>query len=225
MTNFKSQIEKQINDANEFITNKISDTEKIIEDLQQNYNLSKSTLTRIQNILSETEDRLKQVESLSEFQVTLLKSQNGDRKAYNRLGSLLKDENFPYQELAYSAFISIREEYVWKNKMPYVTPRALFKDNIDPNTLSIDAFVREYFDFIGTEQRPGWVKYIWKREDFQKSDRIDFLISVLQDDNNLDAVNLAGRFLSEETKIKWNPFQIEPFVEWWGKNKENYGKD
>ena len=54
---------------------------------------------------------------------------------------------------------------------------------------------------------------------------MEFLVDVLQNSEDLTAVHFAGKYIAKKAKFDWNPFNIQPLIEWWEENKEKYNKN
>lgn len=209
--NFKLEVAKRIQDVNEFVTSETSGLKIVIGELQQKNYQNFRDLLRGLEFQKTTGD-------LGAFQTMLLGAQNGDREAYNQIIAWEDDKTFPIsmQDLVKKALLNIRLGYFMEKRNGFSFLETQWKPGVDPNSLSLSDLASD-----ASNQgelwlpQPGVVNYIWLREDYAKKERIQFLVDVLKTYRNLRAVNLAGTFLEKETKIIWDPFKIEPFVEWW----------
>lgn len=63
---------------------------------------------------------------------------------------------------------------------------------------------------------------MWKRDDFSKRDRLDFMINVMKHDASLTAVEYAGRFFTAETGQKIKPMAVQYLVAWWDQHRPEF---
>ena len=97
-----------------------------------------------------------------------------------------------------------------------------WKEDVDPAKFSFEQLQANYKNKEALAYvRLGLVEYIWRRQDFPKQQRMQFLIDVLQTDSSLKAVEYAGRYFMDGSKDKLKPLAIEQHVDWWNKNKDS----
>jgi len=218
---FKREMKEKIQDVNEFVASETESIQKILEELQQKNKQVDQSLVKMRDMLLKSADAQNAVAELIAFQTTCLRAQNDDREAYDQLAAWHKDKNAPVSnELLQKIILNINLPYVLEHRRNAVQTVVIpWNEGVDPNKALIGQLTSQYSKSPPSVVNSGIVRYIWEREDYPKEDRIQFLIEVLKTDKNLRAVNLAGHFLSKDTKIAWNPFNIEPFVDWWEKEK------
>ena len=219
---FKGEMKEKIQDVNEFVASETESIQKILEELQQKNKQVDQSLVKMRDMLLESAEAQIAVAELTAFQTTYLRAQNDDREAYDQLAAWHKDRNAPVSnELLERIILNINLPYVLEHRRNTVQTVVIpWNEGVDPNNALIGQLTSEYSKKPPSAVNSGIVKYIWEREGYPKEDRIQFLTEVLKTDKNLRAVNLAGHFLSKDTKIAWDPFNIEPFVEWWEKEKK-----
>lgn len=69
--------------------------------------------------------------------------------------------------------------------------------------------------------RPALVEYVWNRQDFPKRDRMAFLAEIVARDTSLNAVEYAGRLLSDALEAKLKPLAVKPLLEIWEQKKRS----
>jgi len=163
---------------------------------------------------------------LNEFMMTIIRAQNDDRQAYDQLAAVENDTQSPFQQQALIAKMNIRLLYAERlgsrGGVKSIAP--FWTEGVDPNMLTISQLIEAYNE-SPWHFRSGLVTYIWERDDLSKKDRMQFLIDTLKNERNLKAVCIAQHWLSKEANIKFNPFVIEPLVEWWEQNKADYDEN
>ena len=202
--------------------NEISEIKERIENQAATIDLVASRATEALELSQDASEKnklaeieLTKIQATSAFQSVILSATNDDRKAYDQLLAWRKDSQFQFQQLAAAAMLDIRTQFAERVMFGGLASIAhTWKEGVDPNTLTISQLVDDY-NKIAWHLHSGITAYIWERDDFPKKDRIQFLVNVLKDDRSLKAVCLAGKFLSKEANIKFNPLVIEPLLEWW----------
>ena len=162
---------------------------------------------------------LSQASNLIEFQTTILKAQNDDREAFNKLIELGQDKTFSFQTIAQNAYTKIRVSYF----SPFSEPSWLVIDwPKDADTSKWDiAHLRAEYAAVPQVYKADMIHTIWAREDIQKRDRMMFLRDVLEKDHSLSATFFAGKFFATEAGLQWQPFNVTPLLEWWDKHKDS----
>jgi len=221
-----AKIKKRINSQSATIdlaVERASRALKTVAELETKTQRAEANLQKTQKALATAERNLKSVDTLLSFQTLVTRAQNDDREAFDEIVKWQRAEGntIPMQDLLDTVRIHLRLEHITQLRTGITFKNFRWKEDADPSTLSLaqiaSDFSNEKATWLG---QPGAVVYIWNRDDFEKEDRIKFLIDVLKEWRSLKAVNLAGKFLTEEAKIEWQPFFIEPFVEWWENKKK-----
>ena len=221
-----AKIKKRINSQSATIdlaVERASRALKTVAEQETKTQRAEANLQKTQKALATAERNLKSVDTLLSFQTLVTRAQNDDREAFDEIVKWQRAEGntIPMQDLLDTVRIHLRLEHITQLRTGITFKNFRWKEDADPSTLSLaqiaSDFSNEKATWLG---QPGAVVYIWNRDDFEKEDRIKFLIDVLKEWRSLKAVNLAGKFLTEEAKIEWQPFFIEPFVEWWENKKK-----
>ena len=92
-------------------------------------------------------------------------------------------------------------------------------EGADPSKLTLPDLEREYGS-APVALRPALIEYVWRREDIPKADRMAFLARVVRQDTSLNAVEYAGRFLSEALGAKLKPLAVRKLLEIWEQQKD-----
>lgn len=174
-------------------------------------------MTIAQDEIAELKTSGELLETRVEFTLTVIKAQNEDRPAFDRLRKWSQKQSFPLQEDAVQAWAKILGTHASPIFMSgYTVP---WSEGIDPSTLSLERLKDEY-SVAPVNTRIGLVEYIWGRADFPKQDRMAFLVEVLETDESLRVVEIAGRLFLKESKQPWTPLAVEQMIQWWSENRE-----
>jgi len=189
---------KQIEDANNRLT--------VMED-------------RYKTAVELAENNLNKQETIIEYLKTVSAAQNDDRKAYEKLEAWSKDKSFLLSSQASIATLKIRSMH----DNPLYTERNItWKAGIDPSKLTLSD-LKKYYEVLqdfDSYKKTAMITYIWKREDIPTRNKMEFLIDVIKNDENLAAVEYAGRYFSQGAGFEKDPLAVNDFVNWWNKNKD-----
>jgi len=179
-------------------------------------------LSEIQQSVTKASSALSELETMSEFMMTVLAARNDDRKAFDKLEEWSKDESNRFSEEAKRAWTSILEAH----SSPLVmTPGDVpWKEDIDPSKLTLSDLKNTY------ESAPDWLKpavlkYIWGREDFLTLDQLDFMMTVMKTASSLKVVAQAGRYFTTGTEQKIKPLAITHLSEWWQDHRQDFRQE
>ena len=156
--------------------------------------------------------------SYTQFNTTVLAAQNNNRPAYDQLLTWAKDSLFPFQNASSQAVQTIMDQHASSMyKTGFSVP---WSEGVEPQKLSLSE-LRKIFTSAPPHIRLGLIEFVWsKRTDIPKADRLQFLVDVLRNDENLQVVEYAGRYFAEGTGDKLKPIAIEQHLEWWKENKD-----
>lgn len=209
-------------DANHALVQVLSDANEI-KHLKSKADKLHSLLEKNSKLTSALVEIQQKSVAINVFMMTVISAQNDDRQAYEQLSILEKDNQSPFQQHALNTKMNIRLQYGERlgsaGGLSSIAPQ--WKEGVDPNALTISQVIDEYNE-TSWYFHSGLIAYIWKRNDFSKKDRMQFLIDTLEKERNLKAVCIAQYLLSKEANIKFNPLVIEPLLEWWKENKHNF---
>ena len=165
------------------------------------------------------EDNLKKQEEVTNYLLTVAAAQNYDRTAYDKLGTWSADKSFFLCDQASAAHTRIMSMH----NNPMFQERSIsWKAGTDPSKFTLSYLKKQYegLQVSNSNMKPAMITYIWKREDIPKRDRMEFLIDVLKNDENLKAVEYAGRYFKQGGGLNRNPLAVDEFVSWWEANKD-----
>ena len=203
----------------DLVAKEASEAKSISEEVANKNKLAEEKLEIISNSIKEAKSTIGEINSLSEYTMTVLKAQSDDRNAFDKLKEIALEENNPFSSNAKHAWITILESH---NKPYFFTDKKYtWNKNCDPSELTIIE-LSQLYNIAFNHLKPNLIEYIWKREDIPKIERLDFLIEVIKNDSNLTAVEYAGRYFKNESGQKIKPLAAENFVNWWKNNRDSF---
>jgi len=176
-------------------------------------------LSDIQQSVIKASQSLSELETMSEFMMTVLVARNDDRKAFDKLEEWSKDESHRFRAEAKRAWVSVLDSH--SNPLVMAPADMRWKEGIDPSKYSLSE-LKDNYDNAPDWLKPSLLKYIWGREDFRKVDRLDFMITVMKTDSSLKAVEQAGRYFTSGTEQKIKPLAVGHLFEWWRQHREEF---
>lgn len=184
------------------------------------------TLSLVKQELAMARSKLKELESealmelreTSNFMMTVTAAQNEDRRAFNQLRKWAKDQGSPFRAKAYQAWQKIVDDHATPFFMSgYTVP---WKKDVDPAKLGINE-LRKSFKKEPPYVRLALLEHIWKRNDFSKKEKMQFIVEVLRKDANLKVVEHAARYFMEVSGQKnIMPLLVNKLLDWWDENKD-----
>lgn len=174
--------------------------------------------------LQEIEEEIKKVNSISDdlqsiarFTTIVIAAQNNDRKAFDQLGAWANDKSNPFAQRALEAYSTIMDEH----SKPYFMSgyKIPWKEGFDPSSLTLDN-LKDAYKTAPVNLRPAFIEYIWGRQELSKKQRMQFLVDIIEKDDNLIAVEHAGRHFTQGADLKIKPLAIEYLMKWWKENKD-----
>jgi len=195
------------------------EAKSISEEAANKNKMAEEKLEIISNSIKEAKSTIGELNSLSEYTMTVLKAQSDDRNAFDKLKEIALEENNPFSSNAKHAWITILESH---NKPYFIADKKYpWNKNCDPSKLTL-LELSQLYNTTYNYLKPNLIEYIWKREDIPKIERLDFLIDVIKNDSSLTAVEYAGRYFKSESGQKIKPLAAENFINWWKNNRDSF---
>jgi len=207
------------------IEKKVTDQQTIINEIAKNakdaLRLSDAASERIGDLSAlqeETKEKLEKINQALFFTNKYMAATVDDRHAFDLLKKLAKDKNHPSNALARQAVIEIVNKhdpsfYSSNFKIPW-------KEGFDPGKLDLSG-VEKIYKEVPLSYRPAIIEFVWKSNKFTKHDKMTFMINIIKNDDNLKAVEYAGRFFAQGAGLKIKPLGVEPMLDWWEKNQDS----
>lgn len=192
-----------------------------ISDLKKRIENQSATIDLVAQKATEAHKTILELEKITEFYKIEAAAQNDDRKAFDKLASLVDNKSSDLWELAANAAIKIRTTYGGAIEPGYMNVE--WKEGTDPTKLSIEQIRNDYLKSLSLFHA-YFVNLVWKNKVISKKERMEFFVDILKDDGSLTATFYAGKFfvkLSEDPELKWSPFSTKPLLDWWEKNRDN----
>jgi hypothetical protein len=162
---------------------------------------------------------VERIKSTLDFSFLLAQASADDRKSFEELSKVAKDEDNQFHELALKAIIriagdlgsSLGSSVDWK------------RIGIDPATITFGD-LKELFDTRPAFDKPGILAELWHQERFPKFDRLSFLYDVIKSTDSILVLNAACRAMNEECKINKNIIGYADYLKWWLDHAGEYAR-
>lgn len=202
----------------DLVAQQATNAQRLGEQLSEKTQAAEKKLGEIDKALVAARTKADEVQQITEFTRTALAAQNDDRRAFDRLEVWANDAAFRLRSEAASAWATILDQHA---KPFFVSGFTVpWKQGVDPSRFSVAELRREYAN-APVFLRPALIEYVWKREDIPKRDRMAFLADVVAGDASLNAVEYAGRLLSEALDAKLKPLAVRPLLQVWEQKKSS----
>jgi hypothetical protein len=179
----------------------------------------------------ETTDRLKQVthtladavstnrrlEERAEFLSLMTGAISGNRKDYERLVAMSRDTSSKFQVEASQVVATAGILHTYNPLGPKYSID--FNPGVDIAKVSIADFTATY-PVVRRFQRPAVIESLGNRKDLPLRERMEFLLKIIQTDEDLPAVMTAVYFFAQAAKIPSTTTDFHLCSEWWETNKD-----
>jgi len=186
------------------------------EQLAQKSEAAEKKLVEVDSALTTARSKVDELQQVTEFTRTVLAAQNDDRKAFDLLEKWANDPAFRFRSEAGAAWTAVLDEHAKSFYMSGFT--VPWKQGIDPAKLTL-ADLRSQFSEAPTYLKPALIEYVWERKDIAQGQRMAFLADVVAKDGSLNAVEYAGRFLSDALDAKLKPLAVRALLQAWDQKK------
>lgn len=160
----------------------------------------------------------KELSEVLEFTQTIVAAQTDDRKAFDKLKEWSESKSFPFATAAGQAWAKVLDDHSQGfYQTGYTVP---WNEGVDPAKFDLAVLKKEYSLATDALKVP-LIEYIWKRQDFSKKQRLEFMVHVLKTDSSLRAVEYAGRYFTQGTDLKIKPLAIDYLLQWWTEHAQN----
>lgn len=152
---------------------------------------------------------------MAELSDTIIRAENDDRHAFEKLRSRINDKNDPLMQTAANAYSRILGKYVTGLMPPPNT--IVWPRGVDPTKLPLSQFRKELQD-ASPVFRADIVQRVSRLANTSRHDKMAFFVEILKNDKSLDATYYAGKQFVEwanDTELTWAPFNEAPLLQWW----------
>lgn len=165
-----------------------------------------------EKLIKETRERLDASFKEIQFYLLVQRASNDDRKAFDELLAVCNSAGHPFQNTAQQAVLTIVR-----------SARLEPTINLDAQVqnLSYAEFLRSYRNSHRSSRVPLLVS-LWRSKKLSMKEKLDFLTTVIKDDDSLHAVEKACELMNEVAKLNKNIAGAHFYLSWWDKNKERY---
>lgn len=196
---------------------RLRDAEALYGNLAQNQELAAARLKEISDAVNQANSALSEIQAALGFTNTITAAQTGNRKAFDQLKVWSEDRSYKFSTQALQAVNTIFEQH----SQPFFRSglQVPWKEGVDPSQLNVQQLEQNYNN-APSFLKPALIEYIAKRSDITKKDRMQFLINVIGHDEDLGAVEYAGRYFTQAANLQIKPLATEYLLEWWRDNKD-----
>jgi len=209
----------------DLVAKSASEAKSLVTELKKKSKKTKQELARLDKTMNKASSTLETMEKTAELATTILSAQTDDWGAFSQLQTWSEDKSYPFRQIVASAYVKVRLSYAERITSPgYLN--IIWNDGIDPSALSLTELEKAYTT-LNPLYHPHLVNIVWKREDIPKRSRMEFLVQILRNGESLCAKYFAGKFFvsgAGDNELKWQPFQIEPLLQWWKDNADSIKK-
>jgi len=216
ITDLKKRVEHQ-SATIDLIAKDAADAKQLVNDLSEKNSKAEEKLSQLDRAIKEGHLAVKELQSYTNFNSTVLAARNDNRRAYDKLWTWAEDSSFPFQKAAIQAVQTLLDQH--NPAMVRGGFRVDWKEGVDPYKLSLHE-LQNALESSPPHIRLGILEFIWqKRTDLPKRDRLQFLVEVLRKEKSLQVAEYAGRYFAQGTGNKFKPIAIIPHLNWWEENK------
>lgn len=219
----KSQIAEQITPLKTNLTSLIakssSDLNAKLLEMDRKLSQSKQTEEELRALLTEARKTVDAVKEQSHFVLTVLAAQSDDRIAFERLRKWATDRSFALQQEARAAERDIIKSHSGFLNDAYMT--ISWVEDFDPKEMTIDD-IRGNWMSLPSQYARAYVEFVWKHKNISKEEKLSFLHDALKDSRgSMQAASWAGKTLSKEAKVEYNPpFYFSDIEKWWSEREQ-----
>jgi hypothetical protein len=172
--------------------------------------------------LDEVNVNLSKLELLTSYLSTINEAQSDSREAFDRLVSWSNDTTFAFATEAKQAYLSVLNQEDGKIFIKRSTLE--WSDEIDPEKITIDQLIKEYWNMQNVFIKINILGYIWKRDNYSKRKKMEFLLQVMIKDRSIKCVLNASHYFNEDAKLNnFSPLiNLVKYQEWYDKNINKY---
>ena len=205
----------------DLVAKEASKAKAISEEVADKNKRAEEKLDTLDKAITKANATLNNLDTATEFTMTVVAAQNDDRMAFDMLKKWSEDKNNRFSAKATQAWSTVFESH---NKPYFISGLTVpWNEGFDPSKLSLPELAQQYTN-APAQLKPAFLEYIWKRDDISKVERLDFMIKIMKQDSSLNAVEYAGRFFTSGTDQKIKPLAVEYLVEWWKNHRHEFEK-
>jgi ABC-type multidrug transport system fused ATPase/permease subunit len=173
--------------------------------------------TRIEEIEKRASQSLSDLERVSQFTSQVVAAQNGNRKAFDQLEAWANDQKYPFHD---------RAAEVWSNLLEEHSPKGIgveyymeWQQGPEASKLTLPELIERYRTEAQPEMKMAVLQHLGRRQDIPKADRLAFLASVLEAEQSLRILEIAGEEFTTIADLQIKPLAIRQLLRWWGENR------
>ena len=171
------------------------------------------SVIKLDSVINKAESELDELQSLSEFSLTVAQANNDNRQAFDKLLEMSKN-NDQLKQLAIDAIARIVTEVD-----PLINLRVDPKPDWKKYGITVESAtfeeLTEVYNNIHPNFRPHVLSTIWSQERFSECKRLSFLARVIKEDQSLRALHRACILMNNYAKINMNILGADLYLKWW----------
>jgi hypothetical protein len=186
-------------------------------EMDNNISNSLQTESNLQAVLVDAKNTLKTLNDQSDFIITVIKAQNDNRSAFEKLNKWAGDTTYQMHDEAKAIIQEIKVSYYDPNNVKSFSLFPWSQMPIKPEALNIEQ-IEQIWNSIPPYIAKGFIDGIWGNTNITQVQKFTFFYSVIEKDsrNSLLAANRAAYLLAGELKANYNPsFQYSDIESKW----------
>lgn len=219
ISSLKTRVEAQ-SATIDLIAKDAFDAKQIGKDLSDRNSKAEQKLLQLDKSITIADLTIKKLELYIKFNTTVLSAQNDNRPAYDQLVGWAEDKSHPFNKSSLQAMRTILDQH--NPAMVKTGFHVQWDKNIDPHKLSLPELWQVFKNTSQPIVRIGIIEFVCeKRHDVSKRERLLFLINVINNDEDLQVIEYAGRYFAQESGDNLKPLAIWGHQKWWEDNKDS----
>jgi hypothetical protein len=190
-----------------------------IQAIQKISGQAKTQAETATKLLVRAETSVKELRTMADFNLLVLKATNDDREAFDRLRKIGPSER-PLYQLAHQTV----QEIAYDIKLSWnIISEPSLQYAFDWSKTDYD-FLLKMYHTVPPLYRSGFVSKLWSQQHFSKQKRLDFLYQVIKTDTSIKALNRACMFMNQEAQINRNILAADEYLRWYEANRTKYSE-
>lgn len=181
------------------------------------YQLADKARVSLEQSQRDAEDALTALRSHTEFLVTAMTAESGNRAAYEALELIASNPTNANAATAMRVINKIQKEYTG---LLDAHIKLQWPDGLDPEPMGMTE-LSVLYEHVPEYYERGFVDYVWAKTNFTETEKGDFLVSILKGrGKSLEGATQAAKLLAGKAGMSVNPpFAFGPLIDWWTTNR------
>ena len=215
----ESQVAKQRDTIDAVATDALRSRGEIdrVEDLAKG---AKNKSVELERLTAEASKNVAALKETTDFSLVLIRFQNDDRGAFDRLIQTAKSGKEPYKSLADQALVSYLNTGSIIGFSIGTNSLRNAPNPFDVNTATIADYRERIFDST-PETSIVILDALWDQARFTWHDRIELVIDVIRTTKSLRVLLDALRLVEKEARLKADAREWPAYIDWWKINESS----